>query len=394
MRKVIVFTGGGTAGHVTPNLALIEALDPTEWDIHYFGSENGVERSIIAAIAPQPRSGLQHQIIAQQPLGTFSPCPGRRENEGSDSEAVPYHAIKTGKLRRYFSWRTLLEPFFIVWGTIQAFYLLRRLKASIVFSKGGFVAFPVVVGAWLNHMPVIAHESDLTPGLANRLCFPFVKTICVTFAAGKAYFKNSDKVVVTGTPIRRALFEGNRARGLALCGFRDDKPCILVMGGSQGAQRINQVIRDALPQLNAHYQVIHLCGKGKRDLKLSHEPGYAQFEYVNEEMADLFAASDMVISRAGANSVYEILALQKPVIFIPLSMKVSRGDQIHNARHFEKQGIGQIIDEDDLTKERLLDVIQKVQGCSAEMVAAIQSLRIVSATDKIITLIRSVLRPD
>lgn len=353
MKKVIVFTGGGTAGHVTPNLALIEALDQREWDIHYIGSENGVEQSIISAIS------------------------------------IPYHAIKTGKLRRYFSWRTLLEPYFIGYGIVQAFFLLRRLQVNIVFSKGGFVAFPVVIAAWLNRISVIAHESDLTPGLANRLCFPFVNKICVTFAAGKVYFKNSKKVLVTGTPIRRALFEGNKARGLTLCGFKVNKPCILVIGGSQGAQRINQVVHEALPQLKKHYQVIHLCGKGKINSNFSHQPGYCQFEYANEELADLFAASDIVISRAGANSVYEILALQKPVIFIPLSMKVSRGDQIHNARYFEKQGIGRIIDEDSLTKDRLIETIDEVRSRSGEMVAAIQSLNIVSATDLIIGLIRS-----
>ena len=351
--KHIVFTGGGTAGHVTPNVALIEALNPNEWKIDYIGSEDGVEKRIISELN------------------------------------IPYHAIKSGKLRRYFSWNNLLDPVYILWGIIQSFFLLRRLKTDIVFSKGGFVAFPVVVGAWFNGIPIIAHESDFSPGLANRLCFPFVDKICVTFAAGKDYFKGSPKVEVTGTPIRKALFAGDRDRGLALCGFDIYKLCLLVIGGSQGAEAINKAVREALPELTQSFQVIHLCGKGKVDESLQGTPNYCQFEYANEELADLFAASDLVVSRAGANSVYEILALQKPHILIPLSAKVSRGDQIHNATYFEKQGISTVINEEDLSAKTLIAAVDRVKSKQIEIIAAIQSLHIESATNKIISLLNA-----
>ena len=352
-KQHIVFTGGGTAGHVTPNVALIEALDLRDWSIDYIGSEEGVEKKIISEIN------------------------------------IPYHAIKTGKFRRYFSWQNFLDPFYIFWGIIQAFFLLRRLQADIVFSKGGFVAFPVVFAAWVNRIPIIAHESDATPGLANRMCFPFVDKICVTFAQGALFFKKSKKVVVTGTPIRKALFSGDREGGLALCGFSENKSCLLVIGGSQGAASINQTVRNALPVMTKTFQVVHLCGKGKVDALLQGMPDYFQFEYANEELADLFAMSEIVISRAGANSVYEILALQKPHVLIPLSAKVSRGDQIHNARYFEEQGISVVIQEEDLTAETLLAAVAEVRGREVAVIASIEALGIVSATQKIIALIIS-----
>ena len=350
-KQHIVFTGGGTAGHVTPNVALIEALDPTQWKIDYIGSEEGVEKIIIGELN------------------------------------IPYHSIKTGKFRRYFSWQNFLDPFFIVWGIVQAFFLLRRLQVDIVFSKGGFVAFPVVFAAWLNRIPVIAHESDLTPGLANRLCFPFVDKICVTFAEGGRFFKDSKKVVVTGTPIRNALFAGSRARGLALCGFDVNKPCLLIIGGSLGAGSINQAVREALPLLTQSLQVIHLCGKGKVDSSLLGTPNYCQLEYANEELASLFAASELVISRAGANTVYEILALQKPHVLIPLSAKVSRGDQIHNAHYFEKQGVSVVVHEEDLTAKTLLRAVEEVRSRQVQIIASIEALGVESATSKIIALI-------
>lgn len=352
-KRSIVFTGGGTAGHVTPNVALIEELSPNEWQIDYIGSETGVEKTIISEMD------------------------------------IPYHEIKTGKFRRYFSWKNFLDPFLILVGVVQAFLLLRRLNADLVFSKGGFVAFPVVLGAWLNRIPVIVHESDFTPGLANRLCFPFADKICVTFAAGKAFFKEDTKVIVTGTPIRKALFLGDYEQGLALCGFTSKKPCLLVIGGSLGAGSINKAIREALPRLSQSFQVMHLCGKGKVDLSLQGTANYCQFEYATWELPHLFAAADLVISRAGANSVYEILALQKPHVFIPLSAKVSRGDQIQNANYFKEQGISTVIAEEDLTVETLLSTISHVQLNQTEIMQAIQSLHITpdSATQKIISLL-------
>lgn len=352
MKPKIVFTGGGTAGHVTPNLALMQAAKNAGWTIDYIGSKNSIEEAMMLA------------------------------------NNTAFYAIHSGKLRRYFSWKNFFDPFRILLGIGQACRLLRQLETDVVFSKGGFVAFPVVVAAWLNRIPVVAHESDISPGLANRLSFPFVDKICVTFDAAKQHFKQKNRVEVTGTPIRKELFEGSKQRGLALCGFNDKKPCLLVMGGSQGASTLNKALREALQLFKGSYQVIHLCGKGKVDSLLTHHPDYCQFEYADAELPDLFAAADIVVSRAGANSLYEILALQKPHVLVPLSAKVSRGDQIQNARFFSQQGISTVIDDDVLTADKLITAIHYVYDAKDDIIAKIQALHIHSATATILTLIK------
>lgn len=351
MMPKIVFTGGGTAGHVAPNMALIREFKHKGWEMAYVGSAIGIEKDMIT------------------PLG------------------ISFHAVSTGKLRRYLSAKNFLDPFKILLGIIQSFFLLYKLKPDVVFSKGGFVAFPVVVGAWLNRIPVVAHESDISPGLANRLCFPFVNKICLTFEAAKKHFKNQDKIAVTGTPIREQLFAGNYAQGIKLCGFNVTKPCLLVIGGSSGAGSINRSIREALAQLTQDYQVIHLCGKGKVDPSLNNVEGYKQFEYANEELADLFAAASVVVSRAGANSLYEILALGKPHILIPLSTQASRGDQIENARYFQGLGISLVIDDNSLNAETLLHSLHDLEKNKETIDNKIKALNIKSATDKIIVII-------
>ena len=352
MSHTIVFTGGGTAGHVTPNIELIRIFQQDGWSIHYIGSEQGVEKDMMTRLS------------------------------------IPYHAVSTGKLRRYFSLQNCFDPFKIVYGFWQAYHLLRQLKPEVVFSKGGFVAFPVVVGAWLHGIPVVAHESDMTPGLANRLSFPFLNKICVTFAVAKQAFKRQDKVVVTGTPIRQALFHGQKQSGLALCGFTEDIPCILVVGGSQGAQALNACVRSSLEHLCASFQIIHLCGKGKVEPLLLGKPRYYQFEYVDQELPDLFAAAEMVISRAGANSLYEILALKKPHVLVPLSAQVSRGDQVHNARYFQKQGISTVIDESELTSDTLCAAVNQVMSDRDAIIKKISILSIQSATEAIVAVIK------
>lgn len=348
---IIVFTGGGTAGHVTPNIALIEALGQCDWQLHYIGSPDGVEKDMIEAIG------------------------------------VPYHAVQSGKLRRYFSWQNFLEPLKVLTGITQSYLLLRKIKPHIVFSKGGFVALPVVIGAWLNRIPVIAHESDISPGLANRLSFPFVKKICVTFEAARQHFKKQNKIEVTGTPIRAQLFKGNKEKGLVWCGFSPQKSCLLIVGGSQGSTGLNTIVRESLPTLTTQFQIIHLCGKGKRSEKHSSTPDYFQLEYANEQLADLLAASDVVVSRSGANALYELLALSKPHVLIPLSRKVSRGDQIQNARYFEKLGVSTVLDDDSLSSKGLMQAIDDVFAHRNVLVDKIKALGIVSATDKITALL-------
>jgi UDP-N-acetylglucosamine--N-acetylmuramyl-(pentapeptide) pyrophosphoryl-undecaprenol N-acetylglucosamine transferase len=353
MKAKLVFTGGGTAGHVVPNLALIQVLS-SEFDIHYVGSAQGVERSIVEA------------------------------------EQIPYHVVSSGKLRRYFSWQNFLDPFKLLLGIFQSFWLFLRLRPKLVFSKGGFVALPVVIGAWLNRIPVIAHESDLTPGLANRLSFPFVNMICVTFDAGKAYFKASDKVRVTGTPIRLELLQGNREAGLERCGFHTDKPCLLVMGGSQGSKILNACIREQLEALCEQFQVVHLCGRGKLDSTLLEKVGYVQLEYADDNLPDLFALSDVVVSRAGANAVYELLALAKPHVLIPLSRRYSRGDQVDNARYFEKKGVSVVLDEITMKNEDVLEACRDVYARRDAIEEAIQALEITSATPVLVDLIKEI----
>lgn len=352
MTLKIVFTGGGTAGHVTPNIALINVLKDDDWQIDYIGSPDGIEQAMITAIH------------------------------------IPYHAVSSGKLRRYFSWKNFFDPLKIILGIVQSYRVLRKIKPNVVFSKGGFVAFPVVVGAWLNRIPVIAHESDMSPGLANRLSFPFVNQICVTFAAAKKHFKQQDKVEVTGTPLRQELFNGDKAKGLALCGFNTEKPCLLIIGGSQGARAMNDCVRQLLDTLCQRFQVIHLCGKGKVDDSLLAVPGYFQLDYADKDLADIFAASDLVISRAGANSVYEILALCKPHVLIPLSARVSRGDQVQNARYFQQQGISVVVSEETLTPDTLLAAVEEVIAHREDIIVKIKALGIESATTKIMNIIR------
>lgn len=352
MNPSIVFTGGGTAGHVTPNLALIEELKHQGWDVEYVGSAAGIEKDMV------------------QKMG------------------IPFHAVSSGKLRRYFSVQNFLDPFKILLGIIQSFWLFHKVRPDVVFSKGGFVAFPVVVGAWLHRIPVIAHESDLSPGLANRLSFPFVNKICLTFPAAQKHFKNAEKTEVTGTPIRQQLFHGNKAKGLELCNFNDEKPCLIAIGGSLGAGSINQSLRKALPQLLKEFQVIHLCGKGKVDPSLNTLKGYCQFEYANEELAHLFAAADMVISRAGANALYELLALGKAHILVPISSEVTRGDQIQNARYFEELGISTVIQDKALNAEVLVQAVQNLMLNKANIDGKIKALKIESATNKIVAIIK------
>lgn len=352
MTNGIVFTGGGSAGHVTPNMALIEALQADGWKIDYLGSRSGVEQSMISAMN------------------------------------VPYHSIRCGKFRRYFSWKNFFDPFNTILGIFQSIALLLWLKPNVVFSKGGFVAFPVVFAAWMCRIPVIAHESDFSPGLANRLSFPFVKLLCVTFDAARQGFKNQKKILVTGTPIRLRLFSGSSARGLSACGFDDKKPCLLMMGGGQGSQILNACLRAALDMLGKKYQVVHLCGAGHIDPLLLDRKDYYQIAYADDLMADLYAMSDLVISRAGANTVYELLALKKPHILIPLSRKSSRGDQIQNAAYFAEQGISLVLDEENLTPILLVAAVEQAMQEKKEIYRKITALEIQSFTAKIVEIIK------
>ena len=321
--KHIVLTGGGTAGHVTPNIALIGRLKEQGYQISYIGSYNGIEKTLI------------------EELG------------------IPYYGISSGKLRRYFDLKNFTDPFRVLKGFSEARKLLKQLKPDVVFSKGGFVTVPVVVAAGRLRIPAIIHESDMTPGLANKLCIPSAVKVCCNFPETKAHLPEG-KAVVTGTPIRQELLQGNADQGRAFTGFTADKPVIMIIGGSLGAQAINDAVRRILPQLLPDFQVVHLCGKGKQDDSKNNLKGYVQYEYIEGELADLFAMADIVISRAGANAICELQALKKPNLLIPLSANASRGDQILNARSFEKQGFSMVLEEEAITDDVLLKAIREL----------------------------------
>ena len=351
--KRIVLTGGGTAGHVTPNLALIPALSEQGYDIHYIGSFNGIEKELV------------------------------------EKAGIPYQGISSGKLRRYFSLKNFTDPFRILRGYFQAGNILKRQKPDVIFSKGGFVAVPVVLAAKKRHIPVIIHESDMTPGLANRLCISSAQKVCCNFPETLKYLPE-DKAVLTGSPIRRELLNGSPLAGFKFTGLSSAKPVLLVIGGSLGSVKVNTAIRNILPSLLKTWQVIHLCGKGNLDPSLAGIKGYIQYEYISSQLKDLFAISDLMISRAGANSICEILALRKPNILIPLSAAASRGDQLLNAESFQKHGFSEVLEEENLTDEALLALIEKVYAFRQNYINAMDNSKTSDSIGTILGLINNV----
>ena len=355
--KRIVLTGGGTAGHVTPNIALLPELKNRGYEVHYIGSYDGIEKKLISEFH------------------------------------IPYHGISTGKLRRYFDLKNFTDPFRVIKGFGEASSLLKQLNPNIIFSKGGFVSVPVILAAKQRKIPSIIHESDMTPGLANKICIPAATKICANFPETVKELPEG-KAVLTGSPIRRELFSGNKMAGLSFCGFHLDKPVILIIGGSLGSVVVNEAIRKILPQLLENFQVIHLCGKDKTDDSLNGTKGYVQFEYIKKELSDLLDASDLVISRAGANAICEILALRKPNILIPLSAAASRGDQILNAASFERQGFSKVIKEEDLTGENLLKAIHDVYENRKAYIQAMEKSKLNDSIKTIADLIDETARKD
>ena len=318
--KRIILTGGGTAGHVTPNIALLPRLKELQYDIHYIGSYNGIEKELISQFG------------------------------------IPYHGISTGKLRRYFSVQNFTDPFRVIKGMGEARKLIKILEPDVIFSKGGFVSVPVVLAGKGQHVPVIIHESDMTPGLATKISIPCATKVCCNFPETVKMLPEK-KAVLSGSPIRKELLSGNKENAYRLCGFDGSKPILLVVGGSTGSANVNNAIRSILDRLLVSFDIIHLCGKGKTDASYNDKKGYVQFEYAKDELRDYFAASDIVVSRAGANAICELLAIRKPNLLIPLSARASRGDQILNANSFKAQGYSEVIDEDDLNDDLLYNTI-------------------------------------
>ena len=351
--KKIVMTGGGTAGHVTPNIALIPRLRELGYDIDYIGSYEGIEKKLISEFG------------------------------------IPYYGVATGKFRRYFDPKNFSDPFRVIKGCSEAKKILKQLKPNVIFSKGGFVSVPVIWAAAGLKIPCIIHESDLTPGLANKLCIPKATKICCNFPETLKYLP-ADKAVLTGSPIREELLKGNKEAAYKLCGFDNSRPVIMIMGGSQGASAINKVVRDALPRLLNDFQVIHICGQEKMDNMLLTTPGYKQFDYVKGELKDLFAITDLVVSRAGANAICELLALRIPNILIPLPLAASRGDQLLNAASFESQGYSIVIQEENLDEDSLVDSLQELYNNKDAYVEKMEQSSQYNAINSIIKLIEEV----
>ena len=348
--KKIILTGGGTAGHVTPNLALLPSLKKAGYEIRYIGSYQGIERKLI---------------------------------EGA---GIPYDGISSGKLRRYFDLKNFSDPFRVAKGYFEALHLMKHYKPDVVFSKGGFVAVPVVLAAKHYKIPVIIHESDMTPGLANKICIPSAAKVCCNFPETLKYLPEG-KAVLTGSPIRAELLQGDRLAGLQYTNLSAAKPIILVIGGSLGSVKVNGAVRSILPKLLEQFQIIHICGKGNLDESLIGTSGYVQYEYVDSPLKHLFAAADLIVSRAGANSICEILALRKPNVLIPLSAAASRGDQILNANSFAKQGYSTVLEEEKVTDDTLFDAIHDTYENRRTFIENMEKSHLNNAIDTIMKLI-------
>ena len=349
----IVLTGGGTLGHVTPHLALLPYLREKGYEIHYVGTEKGMEADRMRA-----------------------------------EPGVIYHAVQSGKLRRYFSWQNFTDPFRVIAGAFQSAHLMGRLKPDVVFSKGGFVAVPVVFGAWLHRIPVLCHESDLTPGLANRMCKPFARRFATTFPECAQAL--GTKAEMTGTPLRRELFSGSREKGLQLLGFDGRKPVLLMMGGSSGARSVNEALRAALPALTLSFDVAHICGKGNLDPALEGTPGYTQLEFLTEELPDVLASADLVLSRAGANALCEFQALGRPMLLVPYPKGAGRGDQILNARSLEKRGLCRVLLQENMTPETLTKAVEDTWKDRDRLTEALKKAPPADGTARVLELIEEI----
>ncbi len=325
MTHKIIFTGGGSAGHVTLNLALIPYFLENGWSVRYIGSKTGMEKDLIKKF-----------------------------------EDVIYYPIETGKLRRYFSWQNFLDMLKIPVGIIQAIRIIHKEKPDIIFSKGGFVSFPVVFAGYICRVKSVMHESDLTPGLANKMSLPFVTKFFTTFEDTIKYVKDKTKVDYIGAVLSDRFKGGDKNKGYTLCGFESGKPTIMFVGGSLGAKTLNDAVRKNLAALLEKYQVIHICGRGQTDERITHK-GYKQFDFVDKEFKDLTEAADIVVSRAGSNAIFELLSLYKPMLLVPLPTGSSRGEQSLNAKSFALKGYGEIIKDEDLSDSKLfLSLIDKV----------------------------------
>lgn len=315
----IVFTGGGTAGHAMVNKALIPMMSQEGWETLYVGSHQGVENKMI-----------KEQGIAQ------------------------YFPISTGKLRRYLSWKNVTDVFRVLNGIREAYEILKKERPHVVFSGGGFVSVPVVLAAAALKIPVVIRETDVSVGLANKICMRFAKKVYVSFPDTKAQIKHTE-VADCGILVRPELLEVSSPRQ-----EDTDFPTILVMGGSLGSGAINQFVWRHLEKLQLRYDLIHVCGKGHVNPDVPNQPAYWQYGFV-EDMGALYQKADIVVTRCGSNAINEGLALGKRMICIPFPSKFSRGEQKGNAEYAVRNGCAVILEEDQLTLENLIKAVELVQ---------------------------------
>ena len=360
--KRIVLTGGGSAGHVTPNLAIVSELRKRNFEIFYIGSKNGIEKGIV-----------------------------ERHN-------IPFFSITTGKIKRYMSLSNLSTPLSVIKGIIEAKKILKEQKINIVFSKGGYVAVPVVIAAHQLKIPVISHEADFTPGLANKLATPFSTIVCTNFEETAKMIKNN-KGIYTGCPIRSELLNGDINTAKNILNFNNDKPIILILGGSLGSNFINTMIRENLDLLLKDFNIIHSTGIGKLDTSYQTKidsntynykyNNYKQYELIRDELPHFYKISDLIISRAGANVIFELLSLKKPNLLIPLGLNASRGDQILNANSFKSHGFSEVIFEEEYHKNKqlLFDKLYKLYEDKKYYIKNMQNATLINSNEKICDII-------
>ncbi|MEG1581711.1 MAG: undecaprenyldiphospho-muramoylpentapeptide beta-N-acetylglucosaminyltransferase [Clostridia bacterium] len=336
----IILTGGGTAGHVTPNIALLPYLSKSFDKIFYIGSEQGIEKQLIT------------------------------------NEKIPYYPISSTKFVRKKFFKNLKIPFVLIKAIHQAKKIIKQTNPDIVFSKGGYVSVPVVIASYLLKIPVICHESDLSLGLANKFSAIFAKKVCTTF---EKTAKSLKKGIFTGAPIRE-LKSDDYINKLKTKYKTSVKPLLLVTGGSQGARKLNELIRNNLTELTKTFNVLHLCGKN--NLSGISINGYTELEY-SSDLLELISISSLVISRSGSNTIFEIASLRTPMILVPLPKGNSRGDQVENANYFKTKGIAEIVNQDTINNNEFISLIIKTYNNRINIISEMNKLTLNNGTANI-----------
>ena len=342
---VIVFAGGGTGGHIYPGIAIADELkknsnESTKIEIHWIGNSKGMDSVII-----------EKNLLS------------------SGGSVFCFHGIPCGKLRRYFSLKNFTDFFKIFAGFIKSFFILKKIKPDFLFSKGGFVSVPPCAAAAILKIPYFTHECDFTPGLATRINSKKASKILISYEETKNYFSSfqKGKCVVTGNPVRPAFYNDSSKAGKKFLGIDNGckKNILLILGGSLGATQINNLVIECLDELKKDFIVVHQTGKKfaqkNPDIMSSGDDSYKPYEFIFNEMVSVIQSADIIISRAGANSLWECAVCSKPMILIPLCGAGTRGDQVDNAEYFASKGAAIALTGKDATKENLLNALSEMK---------------------------------